>query len=87
MRKLKNLWEETGGFFFSHIFLNRRGLEVSILNIGMRSMQELLFFFGWVGWDGTLCLPDASMFVTEKEHNFQKNEKIALCHLKRRKKN
>ena len=49
MRKLKNLWEETGGFFFSHIFLNRRGLEVSILNIGMRSMQELLFFFGWVG--------------------------------------
>ena len=46
-------------------------------NIGMRS---------WVGWDGTLCVPNVFIFVTEKEHNFQTEKNIALLHLKRKKK-
>ena len=34
------------------------------------------YFFGRVGWDGTLCIPNVFIFVTGKEHNFQKNQKI-----------
>ena len=48
-------------------------------------MQELLF--GWVGWDGTVCVPKVFIFVAEKEHNYWKNENIALLYLKRKKKN
>ena len=38
----------------------------------MRGIQEF-FFFGWAGWDGTLC-------------NFQPDENIALLQLRERKK-
>ena len=53
-------------------------------NIGMCSMQELIF--GWVGWGRPLCEPYVFIFVTEKKHNFQKNENIVLLHVRERKK-
>ena len=46
-------------------------------------MQEL--YFGRVSRGGTLCEPTVFIFVTEKEQNFQKNETIALRHLKSKK--
>ena len=46
-------------------------------------MQELLF--GLAGSYGALCVPSVFISVTEKEHNFQTNENIALPHLKRKK--
>ena len=49
----------------------------------MSNMQELLFWL--VGWNGTLCVPDVFIFVTETENNFQTNKNIALLHLKRKK--
>ena len=49
---------------------------------GKRSKQELCF--GRVSRGGTLCEPNVFIFVTEKEQNFQKNETIALRHLKRK---
>ena len=36
-------------------------------------MQEL--FFGWVGWDGTVCLLSIFIFVTKKGITF-KNKNI-----------
>ena len=43
-------------------------------------MQELCF--GRVSRGGTFCEHNVFIFVTEKEQNFQKNETIALRHLK-----
>ena len=43
------------------------------MNIGMHSMQEL-FFFGQVGWGGTVCKLNVLIFLTEKRRNF-KNDK------------
>lgn len=40
-------------------------------------MQELFFFAGWV---------EMGHFVTEKEHNCQKNKNIASLHLKTKEK-
>ena len=45
-------------------------------------MQELCF--GRVSRGGTFCENNVFIFVTEKEQNFQKNETIALRHLKRK---
>ena len=39
------------------------------------------------GLDETLRAPNVFIFATEKEHNFQTDENIALLHLKRKKKN
>ena len=36
---------------------------------------------------GKFVFPNVFIFVTEKEHHFQKNENIALLHLRRKKKN
>ena len=47
------------------------------------SMWEL-FFFSWVGWDGTPCVPIVLIFAIERECNFQKNENTALLHLKKK---
>ena len=44
-------------------------------------------FLGLEGRDGTLCVPNVFFFVSEKEHNFQKNENIALLQFKRKEKN
>ena len=41
-------------------------------------MQELVY--NWVCCSRTLCERIVFMFVTEKEHNFQKNENIVLLH-------
>ena len=41
-------------------------------------MQELVY--NWVCCSRTLCERIVFMFVTEKEHNFQKNEIIVLLH-------
>ena len=40
-----------------------------------------------MGSDETHCVPYIFIFGAEKKHNFQKNENIALLHLKRKKKN
>ena len=60
----------------------------------MRSnKQQELFFWQWRGREGgldeTLRVPNDYVFIfaTEKEHNFQTDENIALLHLKRKKKN
>ena len=59
----------------------------------MRSnKQQELFFWQWRGREGgldeTLRVPNDYVFIfaTEKEHNFQTDENIALLHLKRKKK-
>ena len=38
----------------------------------------------WVGRDWTLCVPNVFIFITEKEHDFQTDENIALLHLDRK---
>ena len=45
-------------------------------------MQELIFLAGWV--EVGHCVPTCNVFifVTEKKHNFQKNENNPLLHLK-----
>ena len=42
------------------------------------------YYFGWEGWDGTLCVPNAFsfFFLQKKSITFKKNY-IALLHLKR----
>ena len=41
----------------------------------------------FVGWDEMgHCVPNVFNFVTEKEHNFQKKENIALLYHKRKNK-
>ena len=39
-----------------------------------------------MGRDGTLCVPNVFNFITEKEHDFQTDENIALLYLERKKK-
>ena len=46
------------------------------------SMHELFFLVGWVKMGH--CVPNVFIFVIEKEHNFQKNENMALLHPKRK---
>ena len=37
-----------------------------------------------MGRDGTLCVPNIFISITEKEHDFQTDENIALLHLERK---
>ena len=56
-------------------------LATTLLHTAFRkNMQELCF--GRVSRGGTFCEHNVFIFVTEKEQNFQKNETIALRHLK-----
>ena len=55
--------------------------DTSRQTYGMRCLQELFFRLGGLRW-GTLQIA----FVTEKEHNFQADENIALLNSKRKKK-
>ena len=53
----------------------------------MRRNKSYTFGGGRGGLDETLRAPNVFIFATEKEHNFQTDENIALLHLKRKKKN
>ena len=56
-------------------------------NIDMRRDKSYTFGGGeGGGLDETLRAPNVFIFATEKEHNFQTDENIALLHLKRKKK-
>ena len=56
-------------------------------NIDMRRNKSYTFGGGeGGGLDETLRAPNVFIFATEKEHNFQTDENIALLHLKRKKK-
>ena len=55
-------------------------------NIDMRRNKSYTFGGGRGGLDETLRAPNVFIFATEKEHNFQTDENIALLHLKRKKK-
>ena len=46
----------------------------------MHSMQDLFFLARWV--EMVYYVPNVLISVTEKKHNFQNNENIALLHLK-----
>ena len=83
--------EESG--ITHHGFPTRRWYADICINWGMRSnKQQELFFWQWRGREGgldeTLRVPNDYVFIfaTEKEHNFQTDENIALLHLKRKKK-
>ena len=52
----------------------------------MRRNKSYTFGGGRGGLDETLRAPNVFIFATEKEHNFQTDENIALLHLKRKKK-
>ena len=45
------------------------------------------YYFGWVGWNGTLCEPNVFIFVTEKEaqNNFQTKKILHYFTLRERK--
>ena len=55
-------------------------------NIDMRRNKSYTFGGGRGGLDETLRAPNVFIFATEKEHNFQTDENIALLYLKRKKK-
>ena len=50
----------------------------------MHSMQDLFFLARWV--EMVYYVPNVLISATEKKHNFQNNENIALLHLNRKKK-
>ena len=52
----------------------------------MRRNKSYTFGGGRGGLDETLRAPNVFIFATEKEHNFQTDENIALLNLKRKKK-
>ena len=61
------------------------GTKAQVENVSMRSMQELFFSAKRVEM-GNFVNIMFLIFVTEKEHNFQTDENIALLQLKRNKK-
>ena len=55
----------------------------SYIDYSLLIIEQLLnYFYGWMGWDGTLCVPYIFILGSEKKHNFQNNDNIALLHLR-----